>query len=286
MLTFLLITGCTTTPTEETPQGPSVLSESNTMDSVSASEEKNQSSDIESDFSETTQPSINSEEVSMQSDTSSVISFQETSNSVTTSSNTEDERDKGLPPITSYFKSVDEMLDWIQNDDFANCTFKQTVRQLKLEQLLTILPADDTFLLDRIEIRHKDKYIMYYFTNEKNEQIYYGVLLPTENRAENYLEVDIIDTNQKNQMKYKTFPEIRAAKEVSILGKSRKTYIRNYAQEAIVRETGETKPIYTMFFTDVDGFEVRGGLLGSCATKNWDNKYLNYFEFSMHSINK
>ena len=189
----------------------------------------------------------------------------------------------GVPPRSSRFKSVKEMLDWIRNDKFADCTFKQTVQQLKLEQLLTIEPADDTFDLNYIEIVHKYKCICYHFTNEKDEQFYYVVLLPVENRAENYLEVDIIDINQKNQMKYITHPEIRVGKEVSILGKSRKTYTRDYGQ-TIVQETGKTTPVYALFLTDVDGFEVQGCLRGSWLRSNWDNKYLDHFRFSMQTI--
>lgn len=287
ILTFLFITGCKTFSTEEGSRGSADLSVSNTIASMGFADERTQDSGLNIHSSQTTVPSDNFMDETTLPVSSNSTSTQSTAVSATTSNSTENiDKDTGVPPRSSRFKSVKEMLDWIQNDDFADCTFKQTVRQLKLEQLLTIEPADDTFLLNYIEIRHINKGVLYHFTNEKDEQIYYSVLLPTENRTENYLEVNIIDINQKNQIKYTTHPEIRADKEVSILGKSRKTYIRDYAQEAIVRETGKTTPVYALFLTDVDGYRIQGSLRGSWSRNNWDNKYLNYFQFSKQNISK
>ena len=189
----------------------------------------------------------------------------------------------GVPPRSSRFKSVKEMLDWIQNDDFADCTFKQTVRQLKLEQLLVIESIDDAFWLEDIEVRHTGTRINYLFVSEADERIHLNVDLPPMNLDANYLEAFIVDSNREQQKRYEKCPELLVGPEAVILGKSRKTYTRDYGQ-TIVRETGKTTPIYALCFLDIDGYKLQGSLRGSLACNNWDNKYLDHFRFSMQTI--
>lgn len=287
ILTFLFITGCKTFSTEEGSRGSADLSVSNTIASMGFADERTQDSGLNIHSSQTTVPSDNFMDETTLPVSSNSTSTQSTAVSATTSNSTENiDKDTGVPPRSSRFKSVKEMLDWIQNDDFADCTFKQTVRQLKLEQLLTIEPADDTFELEYINVRHTGSRIKYLFVNKKDERIHLNVDLPPMNLDANYLEAFIVDSNREQQKQYTKHPEIHAGKEVIILENPRKTYIRDYAQEAIVRETGKTTPVYALFFTDVDGFKVQGSLRGSWSRNNWDNKYLNYFQFSKQNISK
>ena len=287
ILTFLFITGCKTVTTEEGSRGSADLSVSNTIASMGFADERTQDSGLNIHSSQTTVPSDNFMDETTLPVSSNSTSTQSTAVSATTSNSTENiDKDTGVPPQSSTFKSVAEMLDWIQSDEYADCTFKQTVRQLKLEQLLTIEPADDTFELEYINVRHTGSRIKYLFVNKKDERIHLNVDLPPMNLDANYLKSLYTITDRYAKIKYTTHPEIRADKEVSILGKSRKTYIRDYAQEAIVRETGKTTPVYALFLTDVDGYRIQGSLRGSWSRNNWDNKYLNYFQFSKQNISK
>ena len=180
-------------------------------------------------------------------------------------------------------KNATEMLDWIQSDDFADCTFKQSVRQLKLEHVLSVQSSNEEFALEHIEIYHNRTNIDFHFVNRNNEEINWSVELPTENMTENYLKTRAEVINQAIQKKYPTKkgPMLYAADDVYLLGKSRQTYVREYgyAAQGCIHE-----PVHALFVTDIDGFVLECSLGGNLSRNNWDNAYLNHFKFSYRDI--
>ncbi len=195
-------------------------------------------------------------------------------------------RDDGLPTRSCGFKNIDEMLDWFLTDELADWTFKKTFRELNPEQILTIKSLDDDlYSLKSIKIYEGGEFVEYCFENPQEQEINFKIYLPSENPTIDYLKAYVTDFNERNKSLYNNPPELCAGGEVVIFGKARKTYISDYGRVSD-KETGDYLALPALFVTDVDGFMVRGGLRGSWITENWDNKYLQHFEFSMQSIKK
>ena len=73
------------------------------------------------------------------------------------------------------FKSVEELLYWIHNDNGKGSMFRQAIKGLQLDRIMIIEAVDDTFTLEYIRTFQKgsgcDAQIEYYFINKKGERV-------------------------------------------------------------------------------------------------------------------
>ena len=202
----------------------------------------------------------------------------QTTESTTTSSTTNARTFTAQTNVNGRFTivgSVAEMVEWMQSDDSAMCTFKQMFRQTKTERLLCVQSDNAAFVLERIEIYHDNFNMDFHFINENNEEIVWRVDLLGGNTAETTLEARVETINQTLRKKFHTVtpPLLSAGDDVVILGKLRQTYISNFGRGAYGC-IAEQLP--ALFLTDIDGFFVEG----SSLRKDWDKQMLDCFQFS------
>ncbi len=105
-------------------------------------------------------------------DDSSSGTLGEASTSTTTHTSIVDEE---TSTTTEEFKSVEELLYWIHNDNGKGSMFRQAIKGLQLDRIMIIEAVDDTFTLEYIRTFQKgsgcDAQIEYYFISEKGERV-------------------------------------------------------------------------------------------------------------------
>ena len=102
-----------------------------------------------------------------------------------------------------YFKSVEELFDWIHNGKDAPADlFRGAIQGLKLDHLLIIEAADDTFTLEYIRTFQRgsgwDAQIEYYFISEKGERVWFIVQLGDMRASVDDVEIYVNSTNLDN----------------------------------------------------------------------------------------
>lgn len=129
----------------------------------------------EASTSTTTHTSIVDEETSTTTSTD-----QTTGNTIITSSITSTQITSQEPICEGTvafeeFKSVEELLYWIHNDNGKGSMFRQAIKGLQLDRIMIIEAVDDTFTLEYIRTFQKgsgcDAQIEYYFISEKGERV-------------------------------------------------------------------------------------------------------------------
>ncbi|MBQ7107383.1 MAG: hypothetical protein IJN93_07735 [Clostridia bacterium] len=156
----------------------------------------------EASTSTTTHTSIVDEETSTTTSTD-----QTTGNTIITSSITSTQitsQEKICEGIVAFeeFKSVEELFDWIQNSKGIASFFRGAIQGLKLDHLLIIEAADDTFTLEYIRTFQRgsgwDAQIEYYFISEKGERVWFIVQLGDMRASVDDVEIYVNSTNLDN----------------------------------------------------------------------------------------
>jgi len=100
------------------------------------------------------------------------------------------------------FKSVEELFDWIHNGKGIASFFRGAIQGLKLDHLLIIEAADDTFTLEYIRTFQRgsgwDAQIEYYFISEKGERVGFIVQLGDMRASVDDVEIYVDSTNLDN----------------------------------------------------------------------------------------
>lgn len=100
------------------------------------------------------------------------------------------------------FKSVEELLYWIHNDNGKGSMFRQAIKGLQLDRIMIIEAVDDTFTLEYIRTFQKgsgcDAQIEYYFISEKGERVGLFVQLKYMHEPVDNVEIYVSSTNLDN----------------------------------------------------------------------------------------
>ncbi len=100
------------------------------------------------------------------------------------------------------FKSVEELLYWIHNDNVKGSMFRQAIKGLQLDRIMIIEAVDDTFTLEYIRTFQKgsgcDAQIEYYFISEKGERVGYFVQLKYMHKSVDDIEIYVSSDNLEN----------------------------------------------------------------------------------------
>lgn len=100
------------------------------------------------------------------------------------------------------FKSVEELLYWIHNDNGKGSMFRQAIKGLQLDRIMIIEAVDDTFTLEYIRTFQKgsgcDAQIEYYFINKKGERVGLFVQLKYMHRYVDNINIYVDNNNLDN----------------------------------------------------------------------------------------
>ena len=133
-----------------------------------------------------------------QFDDSSSGTLGEASTSTTTHTSIVDEETS----VFEEFKSVEELLYWIHNDNGKGSMFRQAIKGLQLDRIMIIEAVDDTFTLEYIRTFQKgsgcDAQIEYYFISEKGERVGLFVQLKYMHRYVDDIQIYVDNNNLDN----------------------------------------------------------------------------------------
>lgn len=100
------------------------------------------------------------------------------------------------------FKSVEELLYWIHNDNGKGSMFRQAIKGLQLDRIMIIEAVDDTFTLEYIRTFQRgsgcDAQIEYYFINKKGERVCLFVQLKYMHRYVDDIKIYVDSNNLDN----------------------------------------------------------------------------------------
>ncbi len=150
----------------------------------------------------TTNTSIVDEETSTTTSTDQATENTMNSSSITSTQITSEEMTCEGTVAFEYFKSVEELFDWIHNGKGIASIFRGAIQGLKLDHLLIIEAADDTFTLEYIRTFQRgsgwDAQIEYYFISEKGERVCFIVQLGDMRASVDDVEIYVDSTNLDN----------------------------------------------------------------------------------------
>ena len=157
----------------------------------------------EASTSTTTHTSIVDEETSTTTSTDQATENTINSSFITSTQTTSQEGICGGTVAFEEFKSVEELLYWIHNGkDVPADFFRGAIQGLKLDHLLIIEAADDTFTLEYIRTFQRgsgwDAQIEYYFISEKGERVWFIVQLGDMRASVDDVEIYVNSTNLDN----------------------------------------------------------------------------------------
>ena len=156
----------------------------------------------EASTSTTTHTSIVDEETSTTTSTDQATENTMNSSSITSTQITSEEMTCEGTVAFEYFKSVEELFDWIHNGKGIASIFRGAIQGLKLDHLLIIEAADDTFTLEYIRTFQRgsgwDAQIEYYFISEKGERVCFIVQLGDMRASVDDVEIYVDSTNLDN----------------------------------------------------------------------------------------
>ena len=156
----------------------------------------------EASTSTTTHTSIVDEETSTTTSTDQATENTMNSSSITSTQITSEAPICEGTVAFEKFKSVEELLYWIHNDNGQGSMFRGAIQGLKLDHLLIIEAADDTFTLEYIRTFQRgsgwDAQIEYYFISEKGERVCFIVQLGDMRASVDDVEIYVDSTNLDN----------------------------------------------------------------------------------------
>ena len=124
------------------------------------------------------------------------------SSCITSTETTSQEKICEGPPSFEYFKSVEELLEWIHNDDFKGSMFRQSIQLLQLDRIMVMEAVDDTFTLEYIRTFQRgsgsDAQIEYYFLGKKGERVGYFVQLKYMHKSVDDIAIYVSSDNLEN----------------------------------------------------------------------------------------
>lgn len=156
----------------------------------------------EASTSTTTHTSIVDEETSTTTSTDQATENTMNSSSITSTQITSEAPTCEGTVAFEEFKSVEELFDWIHNGKGIASFFRGAIQGLKLDHLLIIEAADDTFTLEYIRTFQRgsgwDAQIEYYFISEKGERVWFIVQLGDMRASVDDVEIYVNSTNLDN----------------------------------------------------------------------------------------
>ena len=156
----------------------------------------------EASTSTTTHTSIVDEETSTTTSTDQATENTMNSSSITSTQITSEAPICKGTVAFEKFKSVEELFDWIHNGKGIASFFRGAIQGLKLDHLLIIEAADDTFTLEYIRTFQRgsgwDAQIEYYFISEKGERVCFIVQLGDMRASVDDVEIYVDSTNLDN----------------------------------------------------------------------------------------
>ncbi len=164
----------------------------------------NSSSDTlgEASTSTTTHTSIVDEETSTTTSTDQTTGNTIITSSITSTQITSQEKICEGTVAFEEFKSVEELLYWIHNDNGKGSMFRQAIKGLQLDRIMIIEAVDDTFTLEYIRTFQKgsgcDAQIEYYFINKKGERVGLFVELKYMHRYVDNISIYVDSNNLDN----------------------------------------------------------------------------------------